>query len=376
MVGLTVLTPALPLIKDELGASSSAVQQLLTAYMIAMAAGQLIYGPVSDRVGRRPILLLGALLFTVGGVLAVFIHDIFWMTLLRMAQGLGAAACMAMSRAMVNDAFTRDDAARHMSLISTLLAVAPALSIAFGGVLAESTGWQGIMILLSIIGIVMLSLAYYFAYETNFQKLQTLNLTTVLSAYSQVLSNRIFLCWTMAGGLQIGMFFSLNAFLAYQYQRHGYSLAEFGYWFSLTPLFYLIGNVCNRRWFVAKGLERAALIGVILSLLSSVSLYVTQAMGYTHALSLALPCCLFGFGNGITVANVTMGALDAAGKHAGTGSGIVGSWQMASGGIAGALIVALGGDEIFSIAAGGLVVMSLLSVMCMYIVFNNRKKAV
>ena len=92
----------------------------------------------------------------------------------------------------------------------------------------------------------------------------------------------------------------------------------------------------------------------------------------THALSLALPCCLFGFSNGIVVANATIGAISASGQHAGTGTGIVGSWQMATGGIAGAIIVGLGGAQYFAIASAVLIVMGIVSVLSMLFVYNRR----
>ncbi|MFK7859284.1 MAG: multidrug effflux MFS transporter [Granulosicoccus sp.] len=372
VVGLTLLTPTLPLIKTELDVSSEAVQLLLSAYLFALAVGQLFCGPLSDKTGRRPVMLVGALLFSVAGVVAMFTHSIEALVVLRFFQGLGAAACMSMGRAIVNDVYAREDAARKMSTISTILAIAPALSLAFGGVLAESAGWQGAMAVLAASGVLVFAAAIRVADETHFHRVDKINVHTVASAYLTVLRNRRFLCWSMAGGMQIGIFFSLNAFLAYQYQRHGYSMTEFGLWFALTPAFYIVGNTLNRLWFVSRGIEPTALLGSLLSLLSVILLFATQALGYTHALSIALPCCLFGFGNGIIVANTTVGAISSAGKHGGTGTGIVGAWQMATGGIAGAVIVSLGGAQVFSIAAGVLMVMSLISVASMLYVFSHR----
>jgi len=372
VVGLTLLSPALPLIKMELNVSSEAVQQLLSVYMIALALGQLIYGPVSDRVGRRPVLLLGALLFSFAGIAAMFSQSINQLIVLRTVQGFGAAACIAMGRAIVNDVFKREEAARQMSSISMVLSVVPALSLAFGGVLAQSAGWKGGMALLAFSGVAVFVSGFYLAKETNLHRINKINVSSVISAYSNILRNKIFVGWTMAGGMQIGIFFSLNGFLAYQYQRLGYSMVEFGLWFALTPLSYLLGNTANRSYFVKKGIEKAALTGCILSFIAVVSLFLTQAIGLTHALSLALPCCLFGFSNGIVVANSTIGAISAAGKHAGTGSGIVGAWQMATGGIAGAIIVALGGAQVFSVAAGILIVMSVIAVLSMMYVYQHR----
>ncbi|MDB4222762.1 multidrug effflux MFS transporter [Granulosicoccus sp.] len=371
VVGLTLLSPALPLIKTELNVSSEAVQQLLSVYMIALAFGQLVYGPVSDRFGRRPVLLFGAVLFSFAGIATLFSQNINQLIVLRGIQGFGAAACIAMGRAIVNDVFKRDEAARQMSTISMVVALAPALSLAFGGIVAEAAGWKGAMAVLAFSGVVVFISGFLLAKETNFNPTPKINIGSVFTAYSSVLRNRIFLAWAMAGGMQIGIFFSLNGFLAYQYQRNGYSMAEFGLWFALTPISYLVGNTANRRWFVKQGIERAALIGCTLSFIAVLSLFITQSMGLTHALSLALPCSLFGFSNGIIIANSTVGAISAAGKHIGTGSGIVGSWQMASGGIAGAIIVALGGAQEFSIAAGILIIMSAIAVMSMVYVYRR-----
>ena len=361
---------------DALGVSNAAVQNLLTVYMIAIAVGQLISGPLSDRYGRRPVMIAGTVLYCFGGLATSFSTDIDMLTLWRVIQGVGAAACMAMSRAIVNDVYERSEAARQMSAISMMLAIAPALSMVFGGIIAETAGWQATMALLSGVGALIFVAALYLVTETNQQPISSINLRSLVSAYRSVLSNPLFLCWTLASGMQIGAFFVLNGVLAYQYQRNGYSMAEFGLWFALTPLSYLVGNSFNRSWFVARGIERAAFIGCSLSLVSMLALFSTQALGMTHALSLALPCVVFGFSNGIIVANTTIGAISALDDHVGTGSGIVGAWQMAAGGIAGAIIVGLGGAEVFSIAAGALVLMCVVSVGSMLMVFYLMRESV
>jgi len=315
-------------------------------------------------------------LFSLSGIAMVFVQSITLLIVLRTIQGFGASACMSMGRAIVNDVFERQEAAKQMSTIAMGLSIAPIVSLAFGGVIAESAGLQGAMVLLSFCGVVLFICAYRLLDETNLNRATSINFELLTKAYLSVLRSKVFLGWAIAGGMQIGIFFSLNAFLAYQYQKHGYSMSEFGAWFALTPLCYLLGNTANRNWFVKRGIEMAALIGCVLGMLALITLYITQAMGMTHALSLALPCCLFGFSNGIIVANSTIGAISASGKHTGTGSGIVGAWQMATGGIAGAIIVALGGAQLFSVAAGTLIVMSLIAVIAMTFIFKWSRQSI
>lgn len=371
VMGLTIVAPALPLIQQDLNTSSDAVQQLLTLYLYALAAGQLAYGTISDRTGRRPVLLFGALLYALGAAAALFATNVEFLTLCRVIQGLGAAACVAMGRAIIGDSFDRSEGARNMSTVATILAILPICSLAFGGLLAEHAGWESTMALISISGFLAFFITLAKIQESNLNRTDSINLGAVFSAYATVLKNPLFFCFAMTCGMQVGMFFAMNGLLPFQYQRLGYSSAEFGLWFATTPVCYLIGNALNRSYFVARGIERAAMLGCLLSLLSVIAYYVTQAMGMTHALSLAIPGSLFGFSNGLVVANTTMGAISAAGRHAGTGTGISGAWQMAAGGLAGMLITAAGGVENFQIAATGMIIMSVISVITMYYVYSR-----
>jgi DHA1 family bicyclomycin/chloramphenicol resistance-like MFS transporter len=372
VMGLTLLTPALPLVQEDLGVSSGAVQQLLTVYLIALAVGQLVYGTASDRFGRRPILLFGALLYGIGGAAAAVADNIETLTFYRVIQGLGSAACLSMGKAIINDCFDRTAAAQNLSTVSAMLAVVPILALAFGGILVQTSGWAGTMVVISVGGFLVFALSLFMIRETNLNRASSISITTVVSAYGAVLQNRIFVLFTLTSGMQVGMFFALNGFLPYQYQRLGYSPIEFGLWFSLTPVSYLLGNTVNRLYFVSRGIEKAAMIGCSLTLISVLAFYATQAAGMTHALSLAIPGILFGFANGIVIANTTIGAISASGRYAGTGTGLTGAWQMTVGGVAGAIIVGMGGAQNFQLAAGGLIIMSLISVGSIFYVYQQR----
>ena len=371
--GMTLISPALPLVMADMGSSPASVQMLLTAYLVALAAGQLVYGTVSDWLGRRPVLLFGALLYSLGGFIAIFAETIEALTLYRVIQGLGAAACLSMGRAIINDCFDRQNAARSMSTAQTIMAIVPILALTLGGLLAEWGGWQSTMLVIAIAGLVILVVALSTLKETNLRRVDSINLVNLLTAYGDVLRRPIFLCYALANGMQVGMFFAMLGFLPYQYARLEVSPAEFGLWFALTPVFYILGNIANRFYFVERGIERASMLGCILTLISILVMYATQAVGMAHPLAIALPCCLFGFSNGIIMSNTMVGAIHASEPNAGTGAGLLGAWQMTNGGVMGSLIIGLGGAEDFLLAVGILITMSLISVSSMFYVFRQHK---
>ena len=161
-------------------------------------------------------------------------------------------------------------------------------------------------------------------------------------------------------------------FLPYQYARLGVSPAEFGIWFALTPVSFIIGNIVNRYYFIERGIERAAMLGCMLTLVSVLAMYATQFAGMAYPLAIALPCCLFGFSNGIVISNTVVGAIHASGDHAGTGSGLLGAWQMAFGGFIGVVIIGLGGAEDFLLAVLFLIFMSVISVASIFYIYRHR----
>lgn len=375
VVGLTLITPALPQIKAHFNAPDNSVQLVLTAYLATLAIGQLVYGSVSDWLGRRVVLLFGSMLFTIAGLITPWATSIDILIIVRLVQGFGAAACMAMARAIINDCFDRDQAAKSMSIMASMLAIAPVLSMAFGGFLADLTGWIGVMLITAASGCLIFFLSLTLINETNTQRQASIRPSVLLHAYASVLKNPLFLGFAFTSGLQVGMFYTMNGFMPFQFARHGYSAAEFGTWFSATSLFFLIGNHINRLYLIAKGIERAALLGCVLSLISIILMWITQQMGMTHAMSLAIPCALFGFSNGIIVANTTIGAISAASPHAGTGAGITGAWQMIAGALGGALIVAAGGAQHFSIAMIGMLFMSCAATVSMAWIYRQNQES-
>ena len=376
VMGLVLIVPAIPEIVIRFSISENMGQSLITLYLIALGLGQLFYGIASDRFGRRPILILGSFAFAVGSTLILLADSIGFILSCRVVQGLGAAACLSMGRAMINDNFARAEAAKHMSTAQTIQSTVPIIAVLLGGILVEFLGWKSGMAVSAIAGFFILFITLYRISESHQNKLPKINLSEINKAYATIFKNPIFLSFAITCGLQSGMFYVLAGILPYHYEALGQSALAFGFWFSIMPIGFFIGNFINRRYLVMRGIEIIAFIGSLVTLFSMIILFFAAYLGELSPVTIAFPCGLFGFGNGILISNATIGAISAAGKYAGTGSGFTGAWQMLAGAGFGALIVAVGGTINMLITACFIIGISLFSVFCLsYAVVHRTKLA-
>ena len=374
VMGITLITPALPVMAAELNELPETVQLLLTFYLVMLASGQLLYGPLSDAFGRRFFFRMGALMVALAGLAAVFIKDINLLIICRSLQGLGAAACISMGRTMLNDRFTKQDAARAMASVQTIQAIVPMVALTTGGAIVFYAGWSGVMLLITLSGVMLTIGSFFFLPETHVNRTGTLNIQMVSASYKAVLKNGLFWNFMLISSFQVGAFFTLNAFIPYAYKAIGVSTLAFGFWFGMTPFGYILGNLFNRLYMVKKGVERAALAGCISATTALLLLLATSYFAVETPLALALPCILFGFSNGLTVANATIGGIGAASANAGTASGLIGAFTMMVGAVGGAVVIALGADLNVMIGFIGMFVMVCVSLTSA-IIINLRVKA-
>ena len=193
VMGLVLLVPAIPEIVSRFSISENVGQSLITLYLIALGLGQLFYGVASDRFGRRPILLLGSIMFALGSGLILVSNSIEFLLVCRVIQGLGAAACLSMGRAMINDNYARQEAAKHMSTAQTIQSTVPIISVLFGGILVEFFGWKSGMAVSAIAGLIIFSITIIKITETRKNRLPQINIFEITKAYGDILKNLTFL---------------------------------------------------------------------------------------------------------------------------------------------------------------------------------------
>ena len=196
-LGITVIAPALGSITVYFKTGGEEAQLLLSGFFLSMAISQLIYGPLSDIFGRRPFLLIGLLLYSIGGLLAGFAQSMELLISARIIQGLGAAAIVSIVRVIINDIYDRLEGASAFALMSMIMSVVPILSFVFGGIVCDLIGWRGTMFLICISSALLLITVIITLPETNYKKNKKFQFTSVFNDYVTLMKNKNFLAFML-----------------------------------------------------------------------------------------------------------------------------------------------------------------------------------
>ena len=328
--------PALPDIGHSLGAEVGSVQLTLTAFFLSIGLGQLLYGPVSDMVGRKPPLYAGLALFLLASIGCALATDIHTLVALRFVQGLGAAAGMAIPRAIVRDLHTGAEAARLMSLLMLVFSVSPILAPLAGSAVIAFTGWRGVFWAVALAAVAGLLMVRGALAETRSEAERVdSSFGSALRAYGVLLRDRHFLGLVFIGAFAMSGFFVYLAGSPFVLINHyGLSPTQYSLAFGLNaaafigsaqltgPLGRRFGLVHLAKWAVtACGLVMATLLAYYLvggdRLLVLVSLYFVASAFM-----------------GMVIPTVSVLALEAHGAIAGTASALMGTLQMICGAVA------------------------------------------
>jgi DHA1 family bicyclomycin/chloramphenicol resistance-like MFS transporter len=346
---LHMLVPALPLLAVVFAAPPGAVQLVLTLFLAGIAAGQLVYGPVSDRFGRRPVLIAGLALFLAGTVLCGFAWSLPALIVGRTLEALGGCAGMVLGRAIVRDVYDRERSASALATIMMVMSLAPSLSPAIGAYLAEWGGWRADFVLLGMVGAAILVLTAAKLEETHMPA--PVNLVGMIGSFVLLLRSPAFLSSAFATAFTSASWFT---FLA----AAPYLLAEllheppstYGLMILLPMAGYILGNAGVVRLSVLLGSARLFIFGLVLSLASGIMLAL-WCLGDLTPWALFVPMAISSIGNGMSQPPGVAAGLSVYPRIAGAASGLLGFMQMIIAALGTLLVGLLPRDSVLAMVA-------------------------
>ena len=356
---MQVLVPSLPAMGRDLGVSTATVQLTVTLYLLGVGVGQLFYGPLSDRFGRRPLLLGGLALYAVASLAAALAGGIGALVAARVAQALGACAGVVLARAVIRDVWARDEAASVLGYVTMGMTIAPMLAPVLGSLLEESFGWRASMWACLAAGLPLALLAWKRLPETLATPQPLPGLFAIGRAFAALWAVPLFRAYCGVTACATGVFFAFLGGAPYVVvQGMGYSPVTFALAFAGMSILFALGNFLAGRLSRSLGVLRMLALGTVLTTGGAVLAIVMQLVFPPHILVFFVPMGIVAIGNGMTQPNAIAGALSVRPQLAGTASSLIGALQMSFG----ALLTFIVGFVEFGAGIGTAITMALTGV--------------
>ncbi len=329
-VAMQILLPGVPIIKESFAVSTGVAQLTLSLSMAAIALATLAYGPLSDRYGRRPVLIAGMSIAVIGSLLCMVAPTIELLIAGRFVQAAGGAVGMVVARAIVRDVYDARESASVIATLVMVMVVMPMVSPAVGGELMVRFDWHSVFLLVAVISAVLVVLLWLQLPETLQTPVAFSGLRDLLRTYGRLWQDRSFrghsLCVSFVSVVFFAFISAAPEIMVSVLQRPA---NEYGYYFIIVPLGFMAGNYLTRYFGRRHSLQRMIRVGSSVCIAGLVLALVLQLLGIAHPAALFLPVALAILGNGITLPNAQAGALNAAPSLAGSASGLTGFMQMA-----------------------------------------------
>ncbi|AEH33374.1 Bcr/CflA family drug resistance efflux transporter [Vibrio anguillarum] len=371
-LAIDMYLPAMPAIAKDLGVSAGAVQMTLTAYTAGFAIGQLLHGPLADSYGRRPVLLIGVLLFGIAATVSATTQGIEALTYVRAAQGFAGAAAAVVIQAVVRDMFDREDFARAMSFVTLVMTVAPLAAPMIGGHLAIWFGWRSIFWVLAIFAAVVIALVVWKIPETlSAENRQPLRFRNTIRNYVQLSRNPVAMGLVFSGAFSFaGMFAFLTAGSFVYIDIYGVDPDQFGYLFGLNIVAMIIMTSLNGRMVKRVGSHAMLRFGLLIQLCAGIGLFIAWLLNL--GLWGIVPFVVLFIGTLSTIGSNSMGLLlSGYPKMAGTASSLAGTLRFGTGSVVAAIVAMMPSDVEWPM----IVVMTACSVLSSLFYWTLGRKA-
>jgi MFS transporter, DHA1 family, multidrug resistance protein len=364
-LSIDLYVPALPDLGRTLGASDGAAQLTISIFILGFAGGQIVYGPASDRFGRRPVLLAALAIFCLGSLACAVSPSIELLIAARMVQGFGASGAIVLARAVIRDLYEGTRAARELSLMAMIMGLAPIVAPLIGGGLQTVFGWRAEFMFILAAGAIAAGLAWLLLPETRRQSGEPPHgLSEVFASFGTVARNRAFLLNIAMASLSFSGLFAWISGSPFVLQNlYGMSPLSYGAAFALSAVGFITGSSIAARIVGRIGVDRTIGIGAILLATGGVALVAAVALLPPAGFSLSLPVAVYLAGMGLVMPQAFAASLQPFPHRAGVASSLGGVIQQTAAAATGAAVGSMLGVSAWPMAlpmaAAGLLTLAL-----------------
>lgn len=336
LVAMTICLPSTQAWGEQFGAGQAEVQLSFSGYVFAYAALQLLYGPLSDRHGRRRVLMAGMLLACAGSVLAALASGLAGLVAARVLQGAGSAAGMVVGRAMVQDLFEGPERTRVMAYVGMAMGLSPPLAMLVGGQLHVALGWQANFILVGLLSLVLgLASWRWLPGERAPTRAPSPWLPEMIRAYARLAREPEFLLYVAVVAMTTASFYTFLAGAPIVLKRYGVGPEHVGWYVMFVSIAYVVGNFMTSRLIHRHGERRMLVLGQLSSVLGLVLMLSLGWAGLATPLAFAGPLILLGLGHGFSMPPALAGSVGVVPALAGAAAAVAGLAQQLMGALGG-----------------------------------------
>lgn len=322
--------PSLPALVDYFATDVASVQLTLSVFLAGFAVAQLVYGPLSDRYGRRPVMLAGVTIFTLASIACMLATSVEMLIAARLVQAIGACAGPVLGRAVVRDVYGREGAARMLALIGAAMALAPLIGPIVAGYLTVWFGWRSNFLVLTVYGAVILFGIMAALAETNAHRGEVTGLAQMLRNYRAFLHSRVWLGYVLCNSATYAGLFAFISGSSFVFITVlGLPPHLFGLCFAAAVAGYIAGTIFSARTVTRLGIERMVLAGAAICALGGLAMAGPALAGIETVWSVLAPMILFTIGVGLVMPNSIAGAIGPFPTMTGAASALMGFTQMA-----------------------------------------------
>jgi DHA1 family bicyclomycin/chloramphenicol resistance-like MFS transporter len=344
--------PSLPDIAQKLQASTAQTQLTISTYLVGFAIAQLVYGPIADRIGRKPVLLAGLGIYCAATLVCTVSPSIEFLMAARALQAFGACAGIVLARAIVRDLYSGAHAARELSLMGMVMALAPVLAPIIGGAMQTAFGWRAIFVVLLAMGVLIALATWWLLPETLRDRGAKISPGMMLRTFGGLLRHGGFLAHT---GLAVFTFAGLFAWISGSsfglQDLYGLSAFAFGVAFSIGSIGYMAGAGLSAKFVGRYGIDVILGIGAVCVAAGGLAMVAAVAAGLHSATSLIAPIVLYLAGLGCVLGQAIAGAMQPFRDRAGAASSLLGFLQQGVSAVFGVAVGHMLGQSAMPMAA-------------------------